>query len=72
MAAYTAAIAGLEAARSDAINQKQQIVILEPPTIPNFHEYPRLWYDTFTLLIILLIVYGILLMAKTIIDEHRY
>ena len=69
---YTASITSLEIARADAISQKQQVVVLEKPTLPNFHEYPRLWYDTFTLLIVLLILYGIIRMIKTIIDEHRY
>lgn len=69
---YTAAIASLESAKADAIKQKQQVVILQAPTLPDFHEYPRLWYNTFTLFIILLMIYGIVRMAKTIIDEHRY
>lgn len=69
---YTAAIASLESAKADAIKQKQQVVILQAPTLPDFHEYPRLWYNTLTLFIILLMIYGIVRMVKTIIDEHRY
>lgn len=69
---YTAAIGSLESAKADEIKQKQQVVILQAPTKPDFPEYPRLWYNTFTLFIILLMLYGIARMAKTIIDEHRY
>lgn len=69
---YTAAIASLESAKADAIKQKQQVVILQAPTLPDYHEYPRLWYNTFTLFIILTMIFGIVRMAKTIIDEHRY
>lgn len=69
---YTAAIASLESAKADAIKQKQQVVIIQNPTLPDYYEYPRLWYNTLTLFIILLMVYGIIRMAKTIIDEHRY
>lgn len=69
---YTAAIASLEVAKSDTISQKQQVVVLQTPTLPNYSEYPRLWYNTFTLFIVLLMLYGIARMAKTIIDEHRY
>lgn len=69
---YTAAIASLESAKADAIKQKQQVIILQAPTLPDFHQYPRLWYNTFTLFIILLMLYGIGRMIKTIIDEHKY
>ena len=69
---YTAAIASLEVAKSDTISQKQQVVVLQSPTLPNYNEYPRLWYSTLTLFIILVMIYGIIRMTKTIIDEHRY
>ncbi len=69
--AYKAAMQSYEMAKASLMKEQQQLVVLDPPTLPNYNAYPRIGYDLLTLLIVLLMTYGIGRMIITIIQEHR-
>lgn len=71
-AEYAASIQGLEMAKTDAIQQKQQVVIVQPPVLPDYHKYPRVGYNTMIMFIILTMLYGVVRMFIRIISEHNY
>jgi len=49
-----------------------QLVSIVKPVIPDYAEYPRKAYILSTLLIVLLMMYGVIRMIVTIIKEHKY
>lgn len=71
-AEYAASIQGLEMSRSEAIQQKQQVVIVQAPLLPDYAKYPRVGYNTLIMLLVLAMVYGVMKMFIRIIDEHNY
>lgn len=71
-AEYAASIQGLELAKADAIQQKQQVVIVQPPTLPDYAAYPRIWYNDLVMFLVLLMIYGIIKMFVRIVLDHRH
>ena len=71
MTEYKLAMKSYEKAKLDSIKQQSILVTVVKPTLPEEPEYPWVWYNLLTLLIILLAVYGIGRMIITIILEHR-
>jgi capsular polysaccharide transport system permease protein len=56
-----------------ALNKNQvQLLVIDPPYVPDYAKYPRTLYILTSLLIILLMIFGITRMIITIINEHRY
>jgi capsular polysaccharide transport system permease protein len=72
VAEYAASIQSLEISKSDAIQQKQQVVIIQSPVLPDYSKYPRIWYNMLVMLVILVMIYGIIKMFVRLISEHRY
>ena len=71
-AEYAASIQGLEMSRSEAIQQKQQVVIVQAPSLPDYHKYPRVWYNIMIMFIMLVMLYGVIKMFIRIIEEQNY
>ncbi len=69
---YAVSIQGLTMAKSEAIQQKQQVVIIQAPLLPDYKQYPRTWYNALILFVILSIVYSMVQMVVRIIMEHKY
>lgn len=69
---YTASIQSLELAKSDSIQQKQQVVVITPPIKPDYNKYPRVWYNALILFAVLSMIFGIIQIINRIISEHKY
>lgn len=71
VAEYAASIQGLEMSRAETIQQKQQVVIVQTPVLPDYAEYPQVWYNALLMLILLTMTYGVIKMFMRIISEHN-
>lgn len=68
---YKIALQSHEVNKIDTIKRKEQLVVVQNPTLPDFATYPRVLYITFSVFIISLMLYGVTRMVITIIREHR-
>jgi len=68
---YKIALQSHEVNKMDAVKRKEQLVVVQNPTLPDYATYPRVWYITLSVFIILLMLYGVTRMIITIIREHR-
>jgi len=68
---YKTALTGLEAARMQAYRKLAHLVVVEKPTLPEEAFYPRKFYNTVTLFVVLAIVYALTVMIAATIREHR-
>ena len=68
--AYKLALAAVENARIDATRQIKSLVVIEPPSLPETAEYPRVGYNLGTLLAICVLLYAIVRMVLATIREH--
>jgi len=71
IAEYKVSMQNYEMAKSDTAKRQEQLVIIQPPSLPDYAAFPRVWYNLLTLFLILLLVYGIGRLMITIIQEHR-
>jgi len=69
--AYKLALATVENARIDATRKLKSLIVIEPPTRPQTAEYPRRLYNLLTLLIGLLLAYGVVRLVLATIREHQ-
>ncbi|MCP4178855.1 MAG: hypothetical protein GY756_13920 [bacterium] len=69
---YESSLQAFEAERIAISKNQVQLLVIDPPYIPDYAKYPRTLYILTSLLIILLMVFGITRMIITIIKEHRY
>lgn len=67
---YKLALAAVENARIDATRKIKSLVVVEPPSLPETAEYPRVLYNLGTLLAICVLLYAILRMVLATIREH--
>jgi capsular polysaccharide transport system permease protein len=68
---YKLALAAVENARIDATRKLKSVVIIDPPTLPETAEDPRRIYDTVTVLVVCLLLYGIARLVGATIREHQ-
>ncbi|MEW6765348.1 MAG: capsular biosynthesis protein [Pseudomonadota bacterium] len=69
--AYKLALAAVENTRIEASRKLKSLVIVESPTLPEKAIYPRELYNMITLLLALLLLYGIARLAIATIEDHR-
>ena len=69
---YSNLMQSYEANRISLSKDQVQLVVIEPPITPDYAEFPRKAYILCSLGIILLMIFGIVKMLITIINEHRY
>jgi capsular polysaccharide transport system permease protein len=69
--AYKAALAAAETTRIEASRKIKNLVVIETPAIAETAEYPQRLYNLATLLIVLLLVYGIVRLAIATVRDHR-
>lgn len=69
---YSNLMQSYEANRISLSKDQVQLVVIEPPITPDYAEFPRKAYILSSLGIILLMIFGIVKMLITIINEHRY
>ncbi len=68
---YKLALSAVENARIEASRKLKSLVVIESPTLPEKAIYPRQIYNLITLLLALLLLYGIVRMAIATIEDHR-
>lgn len=70
--AYTVALASVETTRIESSRKIKQLVIIQGASEPQSPEYPKKLYNIITIFAILSMVYGIIKLIVSIIEEHRY
>ncbi|WP_185900147.1 capsule biosynthesis protein [Campylobacter sp. MIT 99-7217] len=70
--AYEAALKAYETTRIETIRKIKHLVIVQAPTLPQSAEYPKKIYNIITIFVVLSLVFGVLKLIRTIIEEHKY
>ena len=69
--AYSATLLALEKARTEASRKIKQLVIVSSPQLAQDATYPRAGYNLTNILLLLLMVFALVRMARATIREHR-
>lgn len=69
--AYKLALSAVENARIDTSRKLKTLAVIEPPAVPQTAEYPRRLYNTLTVLVVSLLLYGALRLTLATIREHQ-
>lgn len=69
--AYKAALTAMEATRIEASRKLKNLVVVETPARAEVALYPQRLYDLATLLVILVLAYGITRLVIATIQDHR-
>lgn len=69
--AYKLALTAVENTRIEASRKLKSLVVIESPTLPEKAVYPRELYNLATLLLALILLYGIVRLAVATIEDHR-
>jgi capsular polysaccharide transport system permease protein len=69
--AYKAALTAMETTRIDASRKLKNLVVVETPAKAEIAVYPQRLYNLATLLVILVLVYGITRLVIATIQDHR-
>lgn len=69
-AAYTTALAGLEAARADAARQHRYVAVIAPPSRPDESTYPERLLGVFTVFLMSFLLMGIGSLIIASVREH--
>lgn len=67
---YKLALAAVENSRIEATRQLKNLVVIEPPSLPETAEYPRIAYNLLTLFVVCLLLYAITRLVLATIREH--
>jgi len=70
--AYKVALASVEKTRIEASRKIKQLAVIQSPIQPEMAEYPRRMYNLVTLLLGLLLLYGIVKLVKATIEDYKY
>lgn len=66
--AYTAAQVSMEQARMDVYKQLKYLVTIQSPTLPEKAAYPRVFYNSILLLLLLGMIFGV---VKILVSVHK-
>ena len=69
--AYKLALGAVENARIDATRKLKSLIVVEPPSLPETAEHPRIAYNLATLLAICVLLYAITRLVLATIREHQ-
>jgi capsular polysaccharide transport system permease protein len=69
--AYKAALAAVETTRIEASRKIKSVAVIESPVTPETAIYPRRIYNLITLLVALVLLYGIVSLTIATIKDHR-
>jgi capsular polysaccharide transport system permease protein len=69
--AYKAALAAVETTRIEASRKLKSLVVVETPATPEVALYPQRLYTLATLLLILVLTYGVTRLVIATIQDHR-
>lgn len=68
--AYKLALATVENSRIEATRQLKNLVVIEPPSLPETAEYPQTAYNLGTMFVVCLLLYAITRLVLATIREH--
>jgi len=68
--AYKLALGAVENARIDATRKIKSLVVVEPPSLPETAEYPRVIYNLATLFAVCVLLYAVVRLVVATIREH--
>jgi len=69
--AYKAALSAVETTRIEASRKIKSLVVIQSPSKPQIAEYPQRLYNLATLLVALILLYGIVLLAIATVKDHQ-
>ena len=70
--AYIAALKAYETTRIETIKKIKHLAIIQNPNKPDEALYPRKIYNIISIFVILSLIFGIVRLIRTIIQEHKY
>ena len=68
---YTNALVQLETIKLDALKEAKTLSVVSKPNLPDGYTYPNKPKVFITLIIVMLLVYGIFSMLSAIIKDHK-
>lgn len=68
---YKQTLINLEELRVEVAQKAKHLVIVVKPTLPDDYTYPDKWWDLLTLMVLFALLYGIIMAAVSIIENHR-
>lgn len=68
---YKLSLASLEKARLEAVRKLKNIVVLTSPQLPQEALYPRITYIIISAFLLLNILFGIIMLIRSVIREHQ-
>ena len=68
--AYKVSLNALEKSRIEASRKLKSLVLITSPSLPEEAKYPRTWYNLLTLMLSLMITYGIGFIMVAIVKDH--
>lgn len=68
---YKSALSALERGRVEAARTIKKLAVLQSPTLPEYAEQPRRWYNTAAFALVAFLLAGIAHLVGAIIREHR-
>lgn len=68
---YKLSLASLEKARLEAVRKLKNLVVITSPQLPQDALYPRVFYMSFSAFLLLNILFGITMLIRSIIREHK-
>ncbi len=69
--AYSATLAALEAARTEASRKIKQLVVVSSPQLAEEAKYPSVLYTLTNILLVLLMIFALVRMMRATVREHR-
>lgn len=69
--AYTSAASALLSAQIEAAKKLRALVVIVNPNMPEESEFPKRLFNIFTIIILLLFIYGIVRFVLATINDHR-
>ena len=69
--AYSSTLMALEKARTEASRKIKQLVVVSSPQRAQDATYPRVGYNLANIFIVLLMLFGLVRMARTTVREHK-
>lgn len=68
---YKQTLIQLDLAKIQATQNSKNLIIVTQPTLPDYYSYPNKIKTVITILLLLLLLYGIITMVQSIVKDHR-
>ncbi|MEC8886634.1 MAG: capsule biosynthesis protein [Pseudomonadota bacterium] len=68
---YKLALGSLEKARLEAARKLKNVIVITSPRLAQDALYPRVWYIVFSAFLLLNLLFGIVMLVRSVIREHK-